>query len=206
MKKSMICIVILLFTAMMANAASQPIDAVQKPIEEGIALLKDPQYHDQAKKEIQREKMWDIIQLVFDFTEVSARALASNWRNFSPQERKEFTEVFTELLKNTYLDKLQGAFHNEQVVFLGQEMVSDDKAVVKTKVLREQVEVPMDYSLRKQNDDWKVYDVNIEGISLVKNYRTQFKDILSKDKPAQLIERLKEKNIQMNKSRTTKKQ
>ena len=109
--------------------------------------------------------------------------------------------MFTELLKNTYLDKVQGEFNNEEIIFFGQDMISEERAVVKTKVLREKIEIPMDYSVRRRNDDWKIYDINIEGISLVKNYRVQFKDILSKEKPAQLIQRLRERNEQHKKDR-----
>lgn len=187
------------------SVANDPIEVVKERINNGIALLRDPQYSSPDKKEIQREKIWETVEKAFDFTEVSARALAADWKRFTPEEQKEFTIVFTELLKNTYLDKVQGEYHNEEVVFLGQDMISEDKAVVKTKVLREKIEIPMDYSVRLKDNDWKIYDINIEGVSLVKNYRVQFKDILSKEKPAQLIQRLREKNEQHKKERSQKK-
>jgi phospholipid transport system substrate-binding protein len=130
--------------------------------------------------------------------------LAQDWKNFTPEQRKEFTEVFTDLLKNTYIDKIQSEFQNETIQFLTEEKVSDDKALVKTKVIRNgKIEIPMDYSMRHRDGAWKVYDVAIEGVSMVKNYRTQFKDILAKESPAQLITRLKDKVVQQEKDRTT---
>ena len=99
----------------------------------------------------------------FDFTELSGRALAANWKTLNPQQRKEFSEVFSEVLGNTYLDKIQGGYRDEKVEYIGQEMVSDTKAVVKTKIIREKGEIPVDYSMRLKNDNWKVYDVQVEG-------------------------------------------
>lgn len=207
MKKFLVCIAaVFVFAAVSAHAADSagPMVSVQGPIQQGIDLLRDPQYKDPSKREAQRDKIWEIIRQTFDFVEVSMRALAQDWKNFTPQQRKEFTEVFTDLLKNTYIDKIQSEFQNETIQFLGDEKVSDDKAVVKTKVIRNgKIEIPMDYSMRLKDGQWKVYDVIIEGVSLVKNYRTQFKEILAKDTPAQLITRLKDKVIQQEKDRTT---
>ncbi|HAO19528.1 MAG TPA: hypothetical protein DCQ37_02910 [Desulfobacteraceae bacterium] len=206
MKKIFVWITVLIFAAVSAYAAESPgpLVSVQGPIQQGIDLLRDPQYKDPSKREAQRDKIWEIIRQTFDFVELSMRTLAQDWKNFTPQQRKEFTEVFTDLLKNTYIDKIQSEFQNETIQFLTEEKISDDKAVVKTKVIRNgKIEIPMDYSMRLRDGAWKVYDVAIEGVSMVKNYRTQFKDILAKETPAQLITRLKDKVVQQEKDRTT---
>ncbi len=206
MKKICVWIAVLIFAAVSAYAAESPgpLVSVQGPIQQGIDLLRDPQYKEPSKREAQRDKIWEIIRQTFDFVELSMRTLAQDWKNFTPQQRKEFTEVFTDLLKNTYIDKIQSEFQNETIQFLTEEKISDEKAVVKTKVIRNgKIEIPMDYSMRLRDGAWKVYDVAIEGVSMVKNYRTQFKDILAKETPAKLITRLKDKVVQQEKDRTT---
>ncbi|MFP4349527.1 MAG: MlaC/ttg2D family ABC transporter substrate-binding protein [Thermodesulfobacteriota bacterium] len=195
MKKiTVICLTLIFFTgtALVSAAKNEPMEELRGPIEKGISILKNPEYKDDS--EAQREKIWEIIQNVFDFRAVSIRALARNWRLLSPEQREVFTTEFTELLKNNYLDKIQGEFQDEEVVFEEQDMLSEDKAVVRTTVIRKNVETPIDYRVHLKDGKWRIYDVNIEGISLVQNYRKQFNDILAKEKPDALIQRLKEKN------------
>lgn len=196
----------LLFVSPLHAGKAEPVDQVKIPIEKGIAILKNPEYTGDDKKEIQREKIWEVVREVFDFKLISIRALAREWKDFNPKQQDEFVTQFTDLLRNTYIDKLQGEFHNEEVLFIGQDMISEDKALVKSKILREKVEIPMDYSMHFHDSRWWVYDVNIEGVSLVKNYRTQFKSILAKESPEQLIQRLKEKNEKHLRDRSMKKE
>lgn len=170
-------------------------EALKGPVEEVVAILKDPSYQDSAKKGPQRDRIWKIVRQAFDFVEIAKRALAYNWRIFTPAQRQEFTELFTDLLGNTYLDKLQSQYHNEKIVFVKQDQFSLDRAVVHTQILRESVATPVDYSMMLENGQWRVYDVNVEGVSLVQNYRTQFSSILLNETPAQLIERLKKKTV-----------
>ena len=183
--------------------AEEPLEALKKPINESLQILKDPQYQADDQKEEQRERFWAVIREIFDFTELSKRALARNWRLFSAEEKREFTEVFAELLGNTYVDKIQSEFQNEKVVYLGQEKIKKARARVKTKIIRENVAIPIDYNLVLKNGQWKVYDVYVEGVSLVKNYRTQFNKILFKKTPGQLIQRLKKKVEKQKKMRQT---
>ncbi|MFO7666804.1 MAG: ABC transporter substrate-binding protein [Desulfobacterales bacterium] len=193
MKKTAIFLLCICFASVSFSANTGPMDSLKGPIDEGIKLLSDPKYKNPSLKRVQREKIWEIVRKAFDPTELSGRALATNWKIFSPLQRREFSEVFSEVLGNTYLDKIQGGYMDEQVVFLGQEMVSDTKAVVKTKIIREKGAIPVDYSMRFKNDNWKVYDIYVEGVSLVQNYRSQFNEILSKESPDELIKRLEKK-------------
>lgn len=175
------------------SAATSPMDALKSPVEEVIGLLKDPKYKDPAQRQQQRDKIMTITRQIFDFTEMSKRALARNWKAFSPQQQKEFVEAFTEHLSNTYMDKVQGEYRGESIVFLNQEIIGDGKALVETKVERQPNDISVDYSMLLVNNAWRVYDVNVEGVSLIKNYRSQFDQILTKETPDQLIERLKKK-------------
>ena len=178
----------------MAFASMEPMAVIQEPIDAVIVILNDPQYKNPETKAVQRSEIWKIVQPMFDFNEVSIRALARNWSQFSEAEKEAFVDVFAQFLGNTYIDKIQGEYHNEQIVYLGQTLYKDEYAEVKTKIVREAVEIPVNYRLRKKGDgQWKVYDIIVEGVSLVKNYRTQFASILKKKKPAQLIEQLNDK-------------
>jgi phospholipid transport system substrate-binding protein len=95
------------------------------------------------------------------------------------------------------MDKIQGEYHNEKIVYGDEKIVDDKWALVRTKIKREALEIPVDYKMKLINGHWKIYDVVVEGVSLVKNYRTQFNTILKKETPAQLIERLKKKSVDL---------
>jgi phospholipid transport system substrate-binding protein len=192
--------VLLLMTVPLSAGAMDPMETIKAPIDAAIDILNDPQYKQPGTRSAQREKIWQTLKPMFDFDEVSRRAVARNWRDFSDAEKAEFVDVFAEFLGNTYIDKIQGEYHNERIAYLGQDFATDTYAEVKTHILRETVEIPVNYRLFKnKGGQWKVYDIIVEGISLVKNYRTQFASILKKESPAQLIQRLNQKLVEQNK-------
>jgi phospholipid transport system substrate-binding protein len=192
------CVLTLLALLLSARAAAAerpaPIDALRGPVESVLAILQDPKYRPESEKDAQRDRLWVIIRAVFDFEGISERAVGRNWGRFTPEQKKAFADVFSTLLGNTYLTKIQGGYTNEKVEFLTQEVLSDAKARVKTKIVREVDTIAVDYSVHPDGASWRIYDVNIEGVSLVQNYRSQFDQILSKDPPDSLIERLRAKN------------
>ena len=114
-----------------------PMETLQKPMNEIVRILKDPQYREKDKKEVQREEMWKIVRGIFDFKEMSKRSLGRNWKRFNPDQRDQFTDVFSTLLGNIYLNKVQGGYQDEKVVYLGEEIIKDKKAIVKTKIVQE---------------------------------------------------------------------
>jgi phospholipid transport system substrate-binding protein len=176
--------------------AGEPMDVLKAPMDEALALLRDPQYKtdDPAKKAEQREKFWAIVKPVFDFDELSKRTLARNWKDFNADQQAAFADVFSELLGNIYVDRIQGGYNDETIEF-GDQIKHESRplAIVKTYIVSARNRIPVDYSMLDKDGAWRVYDVKVEGISLVKNYRSQFREILSKESPDQLIERLKEK-------------
>ena len=198
MKRATFLLIVWVFvlSAGAAPGGQEPRQALKGPINEVVSILRAPQDKGENQSEGEREKIWRIIEDLFDFAEMSKRSLARNWRAFTPPERKEFSEVFARFLANTYLDKIEKDYQNEEVVYGEQQMFTADKALVKTTVLRDTVEIPVDYRMLNRNGYWRVYDVNIEGVSLVKNYRTQFAKILMRKSPAELIERLREKVVE----------
>ena len=180
-------------------ASPEPMAVIKDPIDAVIGILNDPQYKDAGKKSVQRDEIWKTVEPMFDFEEISKRTVAREWKRFSSAEKAAFADVFAQFLGNTYIDKIQGEYHNEQIVYLGQDFYSDVYAEVKTHIVRETLEIPVDYRMFKNKDGiWKVYDIIVEGVSLVKNYRTQFASILRTKKPAQLIEQLNEKLAEQN--------
>lgn len=201
MTRFLLAVLVVLLAARPAAAQGiKPIDALRGPIEGVLGILQDPQYRPAGEKERQKEKLWEIVRQVFDFEAITERAVGRNWKKFTPEQKKTFTDVFSQLLGNNYLTKIQGGFNNEKVEFLSQELLSDAKARVKTKIVREVDAIPVDYSMRPDGGTWRIYDVNIEGVSLVQNYRSQFDQILSKDSPDVLIERVRAKNKSQEKN------
>ena len=186
---------VLILTILTATAqAKEPMEVVKTPIDAVISILNDPRYKVPGTQSAQRDEIWKTVKPMFDFEEISKRAVARHWRDFSDAEKTDFANVFAQFLGNTYIDKIQGEYHNEQIVYLGQDLYADNYAEVRTHIVRETLEIPVNYRMLKNGDNqWKVYDIIVEGVSLVKNYRTQFASILRKEKPAQLIDRLNRK-------------
>ncbi|MFC1869297.1 phospholipid-binding protein MlaC [Thermodesulfobacteriota bacterium] len=193
MKRIIFVLFIILLALPSWSHGAQPLDLLKSSIDNVIGILGDPRYKDASLKDTQQKRIWDIIQQIFDFEEMAKRALARNWRSFTAQQKKDFSEVFGRFLGKNYLDKIQSGFEGEKIAYLGQEMVDDKKAMIRTKIIRRSTEIPVYYSMLMQNNSWKVYDVKVEGVSLMKNYRAQFGSILLKESPDQLIDRLKRK-------------
>jgi phospholipid transport system substrate-binding protein len=170
-----------------------PLQALQVPIDRIIDTLKDPLYQEATKAVGQKQRIQDIIDSFFDFDAIARLAVGRHWRSFNIEEKTVFTDVFSELLSNSYIGRMQGEFNNEKVIYLGEKRKSPTKSVVKTRIFRESIKIPVDYSMRLKDDAWKVYDIKVEGVSLVKNYRTQFNKILFKKSPAALIEQVTKK-------------
>ena len=204
MKIKTVCSILILMSVGLIHLAygAQPLDELKGPIEEVINILRDPQYKDAAKKDLQREKMWEIARQIFDFEAIARGTLTRfRWDGFTPRQREEFTDVFTQFIGNNYFNKIQGEYHNEEVVFLKQEMFTDTKARVMTKIRRESIEIPVDYSMWLRNDRWKIFNVYVEGVSLLGNYRNEFERFLTHSSIGDLISELKNKVEQQKKGK-----
>ena len=186
-------LLVMVFGLASVSHGAEPKDVLQTEIDRFIGVLKDPALRAPGAKEQQNQKIWAILHKIFDFEGVARRAVGRNWNKFSKAEGKEFVAVFTEILGENYLKKIQEGYTDEKVVFLEQDKPTDNKAVVKTKIVRANTEIPVDYSMWLRGGTWRIYDVNIEGVSLVRNYRSQFDEILRREAPAALIQRLKKK-------------
>jgi len=191
-KKIAVIIVLLAVGIVSHTYGEDPLVSLKKTMDQSLELLRDPEYQDDALKHEQKEKIWEQIQGIFDFSEISKRTLASNWKKFSPFEQEDFSLSFANLLGNAYIGRIQNGFQGEEITYVSKK-VSGERAVIKTKIMRKDVEVPVDYSMFLRNGEWKIYDVRIEGVSLVQNYRGQFRSFLRKKTPAELIGQIKQK-------------
>ena len=174
--------------------AATPTESVRETVDNVLAILKDPALKGEQKKKERREKLKEVIYRRFDFTEMAKRSLGSEWRRHSPEEQKEFVQLFRELLENAYLDKIE-SYNGQEVRYL-KERVDNNYAEVDTKLVDNKgQEFSIVYRLYNSGGDWKVYDVVIEDISLVNNYRAQFSRVLAKSSYAELVDRMKKKQI-----------
>jgi phospholipid transport system substrate-binding protein len=181
-------------TAASSTPDTGPMAALKGPIEQVIDILADPRYKDGAHSDEQLQRLWDIAHEIFDFEAIARGTLKRHrWQSFTPKQREEFTDVFTDFLGNNYFNQIKGKYRNERVVFVKETMKSDTKALVETKILRDAVEIPVDYSMWTRGGTWRIYNVIIEGASLLGNYRNEFERVLQNDPPDHLISLLKEK-------------
>jgi len=193
MKKSLLPCLLILFAIPSLAHTEEPIDVLKKTVSLGVALLKDPQYQVAGKKKEQRDLLCHAAGRVFDFREFSRRVLASEWRNFTPEQRSEFVDVFAEFLCKYYITRLQERYSDEKVIYLSQHFVGDRMALVRANVLWKGVEVPVEVRMLKRDSTWKVYDIIVLGISGVMNYRAQFQALFLNDTPSQVIGRIRDR-------------
>jgi phospholipid transport system substrate-binding protein len=173
-------------------AAGPPTEQLRARIEEVVKVLEDGQPKSEARARERRAVVRRIAEEIFDFSETAKRSLGRHWQARTPAEREEFVRLFADLLERAYLSKIE-LYNGENIVYLG-DSVEGDVATVRTKILTKQgVEVPVDYRMLRKDDRWLVYDVIIEGVSLVANYRTQFNKIIQTSSYQDLVKKMKAK-------------
>jgi phospholipid transport system substrate-binding protein len=172
--------------------AATPKETVEQGVNKVLKTLSDPAFKAKAKDEkittISKE-----IDHIFDFEELSKRTLGRDWKKMSAEQQTEFVKLFKQLLQGVYADRLL-AYSDQEVIFDKEIMLKKGSAEVQSYLqTSDGKKIPLFYRLTDKSGGWKVYDVVIEGVSMVKNYRTQFRQILSKGSPDELIETLREK-------------
>jgi phospholipid transport system substrate-binding protein len=161
-------------------------------IDEVLRVLREKELKQPAKAEERRQQLEKIVEARFDYQEMSRRALGAPWNTLSDREKQEFVGLFRTLLTNSYADKLE-TYSGEGVQYLN-ERTEKDYAEVRTKVLSGKTEIPLDYRLINKAEDWRVYDVVVDGVSLVNNYRGQFTKILRASSYSDLVDQLRKKS------------
>jgi phospholipid transport system substrate-binding protein len=174
-----------------AARGGEPTDQIRGAIDRGIDIVKRPDLKGDAKMPERRALLRKELFPYFNFEEMSRRALGVHWKNRTPEERQEFVQLFQELLENSYAGKIEG-YNGEKIVY-GKEALDLPYAEVRTKIVsRRGDEYSVNYRMLKSGDRWRVYDVVIEGVSLVNNYRSQFADLLDKYPFGEMMKRLRE--------------
>jgi phospholipid transport system substrate-binding protein len=191
-KIGLILMVIFIVSAGNVVAASPAQDQLKQSIDEILAVLRNPELKTDAQKDTRREALEKIVEERFDFDKMSQLSLARHWKERSEAEKSEFIALFGRLLKDTYISKMEG-YTDEQVVFIN-ELIKKQKAQIDTKIITQTVEIPINYRMfTRDNVHWLVYDMVIEGVSLIGNYRSQFGQMLEKDSFEELMNKLKKK-------------
>ena len=191
-KRIVVFCVLIIFVLSIPVYAGVPMTTAEASVNRVLDVLRDANLKSPAAKEKKKEKLRVIYKDMFDEIEFSKRTLTRNWNKFSPAERVEFVKLFEQVLEKSYIDKILD-YSNEKVDFYKESMLSDNQAEIQTKIVTASKEIPIYYRMILKDGKWKVYDVVVENVSLVQNYRTQFNDILTKNTPEQLLEILRKK-------------
>lgn len=187
MHRLLIAVLALLIAGLLTSplaAANTPKDDIRKTVDQVLEILRDPQVKGVAR----RAKISPLVRARFDFATMSQYTLGKYWRSASTREKEDFIRLFSDLLEETYIGRVD-AYSNE-VVHYGDEKIEGDRAEVKTSVQTGNITIPIDYRMTQKEGEWFVYDVLIEDVSLVKNFRSSYGEIIRKDGFPSLLEQM----------------
>mgnify|MGYP002399227373 CR=1 FL=1 len=192
LKAAGIVLTVLCYFAAAAHAGL-PTDQIKATVDKALVVLRDPKLKAAAKIKERREQLKQILFARFDFTEMAKRSLGANWRQRTPQEQEEFVRLFTDVLERAYADIIE-SYSDEKIVYVN-ERIDAEYADVNSKIFTTKgQEYTINYKAHLVGNEWKVYDVVAENISLVNNYRSQFARVIAKESYGELVRRLKDKS------------
>jgi len=176
------------------RAFATPMSDVKKTVDEVVRIVSDKEMkHSDKKRRLALKKS---ISVIFDYGEMAKLSLGKHWKTRTPAEKKQFTDLFATVLENSYAVKIE-SYNNEKVVYI-KESIDGNHAEVKSKVITaKRDEYTLDYRLLNENGKWMVYDVVIEGVSLVSNYRSQFNRIIGANGYGELVKKLQNKTSEL---------
>lgn len=176
--------------------AGAPTDQVKSGTDQVLKIIQDPALKGADKTPVRRQQLRTVVDQVFDWQETGKRALARHWQPLKPEQRQEFSSLFADLVERSYVGKIE-SYSGEKIVYVG-DIIEGDQATVKTKLItKSQTQIPIDYRMQKEGDRWRVYDVLIEGVSLVGNYRTQFNRVIQQTGYDDLVKKMKTKQEEL---------
>lgn len=200
---STVAALLLLFFALVVpspSSAGAPTEQIRASVDKIVAILNNPQLKSAAKIKERRDQLRQAISSRFDFTEMARRSLASQWRRLGPKEQEEFVRLFTDLLERAYVDRIEG-YSDEKFAYV-REILDKNYAEVNSRIVTHNgEEFSLNYKVLLKNGEWKVYDVVVENISLVNNYRSQFTRIIANSSYEELVRRMKDKQIEVARER-----
>jgi phospholipid transport system substrate-binding protein len=186
-----ITLVALISILMTTQAFAGVTDELKKTVDEVVRIVSNKE----MKKNVheRRETLKQVISAIFDYTEMAKRSLGSHWNQRTPAERKQFVDLFATLLENSYADKIE-SYNNEKIEYINESVDGDYSEVRSNIITASHNEFSLNYMLINENGKWKVYDVVIEGVSLVSNYRSQFNRYISEHGYDKLVKELQTKS------------
>ena len=188
----MTSLLVSLTLGIVSSWAGEPTQQIKQTTDKILAILSNPSLKGPARAEERKKVIGQTVDERFDWEEMSRRSLARHWAARTPEEKKEFISLFRDLLARTYLDKVDD-YSGEAVTYEG-DTIDGNYASVKVKIVTSKgKEILVEYRVMKKQTHWFVYDITIEGVSLVNNYRSQFNSILSKSPYSELVKRLRDK-------------
>ncbi len=173
------------------EAEEVPLKVVEETVGEILDVLKNKELAEPVNREKRKKIIKETVDKRFDYWEMSRQTLARHWKVRTTDERKQFVSLFSKLLEKTYISKVE-SYSDEEVIYKDQ-LIKGDRAMVRTYIVKPDKEISIIYKLKNKQGKWMVYGVVIEGVSLIKNYRTQFESIIEKEEYAGLLKRLEEK-------------
>jgi phospholipid transport system substrate-binding protein len=177
-----------------SQAWATPLDDVKKTVDEVVRIVADKEMKKNDQK--RRLALKNTISTIFDYKEMSKRSLGKHWNQLTQEEKKQFADLFAALLENSYAGKIE-SYNNEKIVYI-KELLDGDHAEIRSKIVTtKRDEFTLDYRMTRQNGRWMAYDVVIEGISLVSNYRSQFSRVITASGYGGLIKKLEIKNKEL---------
>ena len=172
--------------------AGVPLETVKGYADKVLDVLRDPSLKAESARTLKKERIEAILEKIFDFTELSKRTLAQHWSKFEPGQQKEFVGLYKTLLMETYTNKIM-TYTDQKIVFNSEVALTENTFEVRSTVLKNAGDIPINYRVMQKDGSWMVYDVVIEGVSLINNYRSQFREILANKPPESLLETLRKK-------------
>ena len=164
-----------------------PLETLRKRADEFVAVMNDPRYKSASAKAEQRRRIWEVVVRTIYFKGLTGLALGKHWDNFTGGQQDEIADAFAELMGVSYLDLLQERYNNERLEFIDEKLIQERKALVRVRVVRPGLNIPVNIKMVMVKDRWLAYDAQVEGISLVSNFRAQFYNFLMDKTPRDLI-------------------
>jgi phospholipid transport system substrate-binding protein len=192
-------LVVVLTVAMLAAfdpaSAGPPTEQLRAQMDRVIKVLEDPELRREGREVERRAAIRRLANEIFDFSETTRRSLGQHWQARTPAEREQFVRLYADLLERSYIGKIE-LYSGERILFVG-DTIERDQATVRTRLqTKAGTEIPVDYRMHRVGDRWLSYDVAIEGVSMVANYRAQFNKIIQASGYAALVSKLTEKQEQ----------
>jgi phospholipid transport system substrate-binding protein len=187
----LVLMIVLVHVPISAYAGS-PLETVKGHVDKVVDVLRDSSLRGGSGEKVKKDRIRTISDRMFDFTELSRRTLGQNWSRFNSEQQKEFIALYKSVLEDAYVDKIV-SYTDEKILFNKENPLSEKTVEVQTTIVTKKADIPISYRVIRKEGEWRVYDVIIEGVSLISNYRSQFAQILLNKSPEGLLDTLRKK-------------